>query len=124
MDSFQPPAGSTNVRVAGEWQGFNLATAPTLWTLHAQDCVFTDYLPNIDHTVWDADAQLVSDTLWWIDTFDLDGLRIDAVKHVPEAATRNLAAAIRETYEAAGTRYFLMGETAMGWADCAGRAAP
>ncbi|HET6586073.1 MAG TPA: alpha-amylase family glycosyl hydrolase, partial [Nannocystaceae bacterium] len=33
--------------------------------------------------------------------------------------TRNRAAAVREGFEAAGTRYFLMGETAMGWSDCA-----
>jgi len=56
--------------------------------------------------------------VWWLDTFNLDGFRIDAVKHVPEAATRNLAAEVREDYEKAGTRYFLMGETAMGWSDC------
>jgi glycosidase len=88
------------------------------WTTHALDCKFTDYLPNIDHTNPDADAAFVDDAVWWLDTFNLDGFRIDAVKHVPEAATRNLAAEVREGYEKAGTRYFLMGETAMGWSDC------
>lgn len=89
------------------------------WTAHALDCKFTDYLPNIDHTNPDANQAFTDDAVYWLDTFDLDGFRIDAVKHVPEAATRNLAAEVREGFERAGTRYFLMGETAMGWNDCA-----
>ena len=89
------------------------------WTEHALDCMFRDYLPDIDHTVPEANAQLVADAVWWLDEFDLDGLRVDAVKHVEEVATRNLAAEVRELFEAAGTRYFLMGATAMGWNDCA-----
>ena len=89
------------------------------WTGHALDCMFRDYMPDIDHTVPEANAQFVDDAVWWVERFDLDGLRVDAVKHVEEVATRNLAAAVREGFEAAGTRYFLMGETAMGWNDCA-----
>jgi neopullulanase len=69
----------------------------------------------------EASQAFVDDAIWWLDTFDLDGLRVDAVKHVPEAATRNVAAEVREQLEKAGTRYFLMGETAMGWDDCDGQ---
>ena len=94
-------------------------TAGCDWTSHALECMFRDYMPDIDHRVPEANAQFVDDALWWLERFDLDGLRIDAVKHVEEIATRNLAAAVREGFEAAGTRYFLMGETAMGWNDCA-----
>jgi len=89
------------------------------WTAHALDCMFASYMPDIDHRVPEANAAFVSDAVWWLDEFDLDGLRVDAVKHVEESATRNLAAEVRETFEAAGTRYFLMGETAMGWNECA-----
>jgi glycosidase len=104
-----------------EWfkTGCVCGTSNCDWTIHAQDCSFTDYLPNVDHTNPDANAAFVSDAVWWLDSFDLDGLRIDAVKHVPELATRNLAAEVRETFEPGGTRYFLMGETAMGWSNCA-----
>lgn len=105
-----------------EWfilNGCVCGTANCDWTEHALDCKFTDYLPNIDHKNPDANAAFNADAEWWLDTFDLDGFRIDAVKHVPEAATRNLAADVREDFEKAGTRYFLMGETAMGWNDCA-----
>jgi glycosidase len=81
--------------------------------------MFADYMPDIDHSVTEANARFNADAVWWLDEFDLDGLRVDAVKHVEEAATRNLAADVRETFERAGTKYFLMGETAMGWNDCA-----
>ena len=88
------------------------------WTTNALDCMFASYMPDIDHRVPEANAAFVADAVWWMDEFDLDGLRVDAVKHVEESATRNLAAEVRETFEAAGTRNFLMGETAMGWNDC------
>ncbi|MGB1275989.1 MAG: alpha-amylase family glycosyl hydrolase, partial [Nannocystaceae bacterium] len=89
------------------------------WTGHALDCMFAGYLPDINHTVPAATEAFVDDAVWWLDTFNLDGLRVDAVKHVEEVATRNLSAAVAEGFEAAGTHYFLMGETAMGWSDCA-----
>lgn len=88
------------------------------WTGHALDCMFASYLPDINHTVPAANAQFVDDAIWWLSEFDIDGLRVDAVKHVEEVSTRNLAAEVREKFEQAGTRYFLMGETAMGWNDC------
>jgi glycosidase len=89
------------------------------WTGHALDCLFAPYLPDINHSVPEANAAFVADAVYWLDEFDLDGLRVDAVKHVEEVATRNLAAAVRETFEPGGSKYFLMGETAMGWSDCA-----
>ncbi len=89
------------------------------WTEKALECMFAPYLPDVNHSVPEANAAMVNDAVWWLDEFDLDGLRVDAVKHVEEVSTRNLAAAVREGFEAAGTKYFLMGETAMGWSDCA-----
>ncbi len=88
------------------------------WTAKALTCLFAPYMPDINHTVPEASKQFTDDGIWWLDEFNLDGLRVDAVKHVEEVATRNLAADVRETFERAGTRYFLMGETAMGWSDC------
>lgn len=104
-----------------EWfrTGCVCGTAGCDWTEKALECLFANYLPDVNHMVPEANAQLVDDAVWWLDEFDLDGLRVDAVKHVEEVATRNLAAEVRETFEGAGTKYFLMGETAMGWSDCA-----
>ncbi|MEZ4313396.1 MAG: alpha-amylase family glycosyl hydrolase, partial [Polyangiaceae bacterium] len=111
------------VKAHPEWfhtvdNGCVCGTAGCDWTEKALTCLFAPYMPDINHTVPEASAQFTADGIYWLDQFNLDGLRVDAVKHVEEVATRNLAAEVRETFENAGTRYFLMGETAMGWSDC------
>jgi glycosidase len=85
------------------------------WTERRLTCLFAPYLPDINWTVPEASEQFIADALWWLEEFDLDGLRVDAVKHVEDAAILNLTARIRERFEQAGTRYYLLGETAMGW---------
>jgi glycosidase len=87
------------------------------WTVHRLDCLFTSYLPNIDWTNPDGVAQWQADAVWWVDTFDLDGFRMDAVKQVPDIAVINLSAAVRGEFEASGTKLYMVGETAMGWVD-------
>ena len=87
------------------------------WTVHRLDCLFTSYLPNIDWTSTEGDAQWEADAIWWLDTFDLDGFRMDAVKQVPDIAVINLVSAVRDEFEASGTPVFMTGETAMGWVD-------
>ncbi|CAN5277860.1 hypothetical protein BH09MYX1_BH09MYX1_02850 [soil metagenome] len=88
------------------------------WTEHRLDCLFAPYLPDVNWSVPEVSAQFASDAIYWVDTFDLDGLRIDAVKHVEDAAVMNLSARLRDAFEASGTKLFLTGETAMGWSDC------
>jgi hypothetical protein len=88
------------------------------WTARRLDCLFANYLPDVNWSVPEVSAQFADDAAWWIDTFDLDGLRVDAVKHVEDAGVMNLAAHIRDEFEATGLRVFLTGETAMGWNDC------
>ena len=86
------------------------------WTTRRLDCSFRPYLPDVDWTHRDAGEQMIADALWWIERFDLDGLRVDAVKHVEDLAIINLSTRVHETFERGGTEYFLLGETAMGWA--------
>ncbi len=88
------------------------------WTVHRLDCIFASYLPNVDWTNPDAGAQWEADSIWWADTFDLDGFRLDAVKQVPDIAITNLTAAMRAEFEPSGTKFFMTGETAMGWSNC------
>lgn len=88
------------------------------WTVHRLDCLFASYLPDVNWTVPDVSEQYMADAKWWLDTFDIDGLRLDAVKHVEDAATLNLTSAVRDEFEASGTKVFMTGETAMGWSNC------
>jgi glycosidase len=85
------------------------------WTARRLDCLFGAHLPDVN---WEHPAggeQQIADALWWVERFDLDGLRVDAVKHVEDLAVKNLSTRIHERFEQGGTEYFLLGETAMGW---------
>lgn len=86
------------------------------WTERRLDCSFHPYMPDVDWTNREAGEQMIADAMWWLERFDLDGLRVDAVKHVEDLAVINLATRINESFEGGGTEYFLLGETAMGWA--------
>ncbi len=88
------------------------------WTGRRLDCLFTDYLPDVNWSVPEVAEQFASDASFWIDDFDFDGLRVDAVKHVEDISVFNLRARLHEDFEATGQRVFLTGETAMGWQDC------
>ena len=100
-----------------EWfnQGCICGTDMCDWTDRRLDCLFMDYMPDLDWKNRDASEQIIADALWWAETFDLDGLRVDAVKHVDDHAITNLATRINERFEATGTDFYLKGETAMGW---------
>lgn len=90
------------------------------WTARRLDCLFRTYMPDVDWTNKQASEQWLADSLDWLEDYDLDGFRVDAVKHVVDGAVFNLAERVRERFETAGTQYFLMGETAMGWDSSSG----
>jgi neopullulanase len=85
------------------------------WTERRLDCSFHAYLPDVDWQHRAASEQMIDDALWWLDRFDLDGLRVDAVKHVEDLAIINLSTRVHDELEQGGADYFLLGETAMGW---------
>ena len=100
-----------------EWfnQGCLCGSEDCDWTEHRLDCQFTSYMPDVNWKVRNASEQFIEDALWWLEEFDFDGARIDAVKHVEDLAITNLATRINERFETVGTDYYLKGETAMGW---------
>ncbi len=95
--------------------GCECGTAGCDWTEHRLDCSFHPYMPDVNWQNKDAGEQMIADALWWLERFDLDGLRVDAVKHVEDLAVSNLSTRIHERFETGGTEYYLLGETAMGW---------
>jgi glycosidase len=88
------------------------------WTVDRLTCIFASYLPNVNWENPDAAAQWVSDSIWWVDNFDIDAFRMDAVKQVPNIAVMNLTTGMRQAFQASGTEFFMTGETAMGWSNC------
>ena len=52
------------------------------------------------------------DALWWAKTFNIDGYRLDAIKHVSQTWLTDLRAALTESFpEPDGGRFYLVGET-------------
>ncbi len=75
-------------------------------------CAFTDYLPPFDFTNADARRWSVDDALWWAREFDIDGYRLDAIKHVPFEWLTDLRDRVdAEFSDPAGERFYLVGET-------------
>jgi len=80
-----------------------------------ETCWFAPYLPDIDYSQPDPLVLMVDDAMWWAKEYELDGFRVDAVKHMSHAVAWNLRSSIKDqiTHEAAGgdERFLTMGET-------------
>ena len=94
--------------------GFALCGPLNLWNdpYWGTRCAFTDYLPPFDFDNAAARAWSVADAIWWAREFNLDGFRLDAIKHVSNQWLYDLRAALDEAFpEPAGGRFYLVGET-------------
>jgi glycosidase len=100
-----------------EWfrQSCTCGTPGCDWTEKRLECVFHPSLPDINWGHPGAREVIIDDAIWWLDRFDFDGLRVDAVKHVEDEAIEALGSRVAREFEQGGTDYFLLGETAMGW---------
>jgi len=78
------------------------------------ECWFQSYMPDWDHTV-DPVVEMVTDSaLHWAREADLDGFRVDAVKHMVHNYSRTLRWKLDRTFAHASHRIYLVGETFMG----------
>ena len=84
------------------------------WSVKPFECLFQPYLPDIDWTNAGAEKQFIADAVNWIAAFDLDGFRVDAVKHVEANSVYNMRAELARRFEQGGARIFMVGETAVG----------
>lgn len=87
------------------------------WSQRPFDCMFQPYLPDIDWNKAGAEKQFIADAVNWIAAFDLDGFRVDAVKHVEANSVYNMRAELARRFEQGGARIFMVGETAVGESD-------
>ncbi|MFO0686437.1 MAG: alpha-amylase family glycosyl hydrolase [Sandaracinus sp.] len=75
-------------------------------------CAFTSYLPSFDYYQDAPRHWSVSDAVWWAHEYHLDGLRLDAIKHVPLTWLTDLRTRTDATFTApAGGRFYMVGET-------------
>ena len=95
--------------------GCVLGTSGCDWTERALDGVFSSYMPDVNWQNPEVSEKFLEDAIWWQKEYDLDGARIDAVKHVETYSISNLVVKFNEELENSLTDYYLLGETAMGW---------
>lgn len=83
------------------------------WANFMQDCWFAPYLPDLRLEHPDAMSYAVGELSWWLDNFEIDGLRIDAVPMMPRAASLRIAHEVRR-HSAPGRDRLLLGEVFTG----------
>lgn len=84
------------------------------WNADGKRCWFTDYLPHWNFTVQAARDFSVSNAIAWAKEYDIDGFRLDAIKHVEDNWLTDLRS--RLTSEVVPLknppqRFYLVGET-------------
>jgi neopullulanase len=85
------------------------------WDTNPIGCWFTDYLPDLDYKNQEVVDQSVADLLWWAETYDVDGFRVDAAKHMDHVILRTASLTLKDRYErAGGAHYWTVGETFTG----------
>jgi glycosidase len=84
------------------------------WSERPFDCFFQPYLPDINWTTYGAEQRFIADAVNWIAEYELDGFRVDAVKHVEANSVFNMRAELARRFEQGGARVFMVGETAVG----------
>ena len=79
------------------------------WVLHDQRPVadlyletmqgwFLDFLPDLNQEDKEVSRYLIQNTLWWIGTTGLDGIRMDTWQYVPNAFWRDWNAALKKEF--------------------------
>ncbi len=84
------------------------------WATNIDTCWFAPYLPDLDWTHPDLARTATEDTVWWLERFEVDGFRIDAVPMTPRAATRRIANLARRRFAHPGNPLLVLGENFTG----------
>ena len=78
------------------------------------DCWFTDYLADINYRNDDAMNAVINHLIWLIQEFDIDGLRLDAIRLMEIDFTTTLKTAIQRNVTTTGILFYMIGETFTG----------
>lgn len=81
------------------------------WSGFIRECWFDPFLPDLRWENPEVLERVVEDAAWWVEAFDVDGFRIDAVPMMPRLAVRHLRDRLNRRYEIGGEHLYLVGET-------------
>jgi len=90
-----------------DWEGVSN------WDKIPESCWFTDYMPDWDHSDTEVIDAVVEMAVDWAKARNLDGLRVDAAKHMSHAVVYNLRSRTEEALSHPGSNFLfpLIGET-------------
>lgn len=101
-----------------DWFNSLLICQGDVWNTAPEVCWFDSFLPDIRYYEPDPLVQLVDDAVTFAKDYDLDGFRVDAVKHMPHSVYFNLQSRVRAELEhrhAGGDEeFYTVGETFSG----------
>lgn len=90
----------------------------TNWDQRPETCWFDDFLPDVNYYDPGALVAMVEDTVDFVKRWEIDGYRVDAVKHMPHSFHYNLSGRLAEEVEhrdAGGDEdFYMVGETFSG----------
>lgn len=96
------------------WFNLPQASCAPAWDA-PETCWFESYLPDLDHRQDAVVEHVVNVALWWAREVDLDGFRVDAVKHVHPHFLNTLRSRLDAQLEATSDSLFwTVGETFTG----------
>ncbi len=81
------------------------------WDEHRLTTWFDTFLPTLNLERKEITEMLSDSALFWIKTYDIDGFRHDATKHIPEIFWRTLTKKIKLYEKESGKTIFQIGET-------------
>ncbi|MBN2493285.1 MAG: hypothetical protein JXR96_01735 [Deltaproteobacteria bacterium] len=77
-------------------------------------CWFATYLPDFEYKNLEVLETVVEHAVWLVQETDIDGFRLDAVKHMIHDFSFALRARIQERVATSGLRFYMVGETFTG----------
>lgn len=81
------------------------------WEEKPVECWFTGYLPDLSYKNHDITERVLTDTLALLADYDVDGIRVDAAKHMDHVIMRSLRKELDEIEAEGGAEFWAVGET-------------
>ncbi|MBQ9243049.1 MAG: hypothetical protein IJ165_07455 [Proteobacteria bacterium] len=81
------------------------------WDNYSEKCWFSQDLPDINYENAEARKTMVDHAVWLIKQTNIDGFRVDAVKHMNIQFIKELRAATESLFANTGTTFYMVGET-------------
>ncbi len=81
------------------------------WNNYSEKCWFSADLPDIDYGNAEARKAMIDHVEWLVKKTNVDGFRVDAVKHMNVQFIKDMRAKTDQLYSNSGSMFYMVGET-------------